>query len=286
MNRRTPAGAERARRWPDPLVLLVLLVGLALLLAACGGTASTGPGDSSGPSADASTEPSDAPRDEPTGSAEPTGGFDFSPAAENLNNLDSYKFNVEITSANAQGGQAAVLEGTTTMSGTVNNAPSEASSLHLVTKDKDGNTTDETEIVIIAADAWLRSGGATGDWQAIPAAQAPIFLQLMDSFRPEQMFSVFFAPIGTDNERVGDEDRNGVPTTHYRGGEAVSAILGTIAGVQGSWTSDIWIARDGAYLVASEAGVQGSDANGGGSFSLIVNITDIESADNVVEPPI
>ena len=283
MNRRTPAGAERARRWP---VLLVLLVGLALLVAACGGTASTGPGDSNGPSADASTEPSEAPSDEPTASEEPTGGFDFSPAAEALNNLDSYKFNVEIVTANAQGGQGAVVEGTTTMSGTVINAPSEASSLHLVTKDKDGNVTDDTEIVIIGPAVWLRSGGESGTWEAIPAESAPIFIQSMGAFRPEQMFSLYFAPIGTDNERVGDEDKNGVPTTHYRGGEAVGAILGAIAGVQGSWTSDVWIARDGGYLVASEAGVQGSDANGGGSFSLIVNITDIESTDNVIEPPI
>jgi len=283
MNRRTPAGADRARRWPD---LLVLLVGLALLLAACGGTASTGPGDSSEPSAAASSEPSTAPSDEPTGSGGPTGGFDFSPAAEALNNLDSYKFNVEIITANAQGGQSGIVEGTTTMSGTVIKAPSEASSLHLVTKDKDGNVTDETEIVIVGADVWLRSGGATTDWEAIPAEAAPIFIQSMAGFRPEQLFSLYFAPIGTDNERVGDEDKNGVPTTHYRGGEAVGAILGAIAGVQGSWTSDVWIARDGGYLVASEAGVQGSDANGGGSFSLIVDITDIESADNVVEPPI
>jgi hypothetical protein len=282
MDSRTPAGAERARRWPDPLVLLVLIVGLVLLVAACGGTASTGPEDSIGPSAEASSEPSE----DPTGSEEPTGGFDFSPAAQNLNDLDSYRFNVEIISANAEGGQGVLLEGTTTMSGTVINAPSEASSLHLVTKDKDGNVTDETEIVLISEGAWLRSGGATSDWEAIPAAQVPIFTQLMDGFRPERLFSSYFVPIGTDNERVGDEDRNGLPTTHYRGGEAVGAILGTIAGVQGSWTSDIWIARDGAHLVASEAGVQGSDANGGGSFSLIVNITDIESADNVVEPPI
>jgi len=283
MNRRTLASAERARRWPVPLVLLVVL---ALVLAACGGTASPGPGDSNEPSAAASSVSSTAPSDEPTGSGEPTGGFDFSPAAEALNNLDSYKFNVEIISANAQGGQGAVIEGTATMSGTVIKAPSEASSLHLVTKDKDGNVTDDTEIVIIGPAVWLRSGGPLGTWEAIPAETAPIFIQSMAGFRPEQMFSLYFAPIGTDNERVGDEDKNGVPTTHYRGGEAVGAILGTIAGVQGSWTSDVWIARDGGYLVASEAGVQGSDASGGGSFSLIVNITDIESADNVVEPPI
>lgn len=285
MNRRTPAGAERARRWPDPLVLVVLLVGLALLVAACGGTASSGPGDSSGPSAEASSEPSVAPSDAPTGSEEPTAGTDFSPAADNLNNLDSYKFSVEIVTANVTGGTG-VTEGTTTMSGTVINAPSKASTLHLVSKDKDGTVTDDTEIVIIDTSVWLRSGGATGEWQAIPAAQAPIFTQLMDGFRPEKLFALYFVPIGTDNTVVGDEDRNGVPTTHYRGGEEVAAILGGIAGVQGSWTSDVWIARDGGYLVASEAGVEGSDANGGGSFSLIVNITDIESADNVVEPPI
>lgn len=267
-----------------PRALIGGLLSLSLFVAACGGNnATTGPGGSAGTSAEPSSGASQAASGGPAGS-EPAGGVDFSPAADKLNALDSYKFSVEITSVNATG-QTNLSEGTTTMSGTVINAPAKASSLHMTTKDKDGNVTDDTEIIIIGDAAYLRSGGETGSWQAIPAAQAPIFMQLMDSFRPEKLFALYFVPIGTDTTTVGDEDRNGVGTTHYKGGEQVGAILGSIAGIQGSWTSDVWIARDGGYLVASEAGVQGSDANGGGSFSLDVNITDIESADNKVVAP-
>ena len=219
-----------------------------------------------------------------TGSESPSAGFDFSGAAGALDQLDSYSFHVKITSSNTQPGQAIVQEGTTEMSGIVVNRPDAASTLHLKTTDKDGNVTDETEIVVLAATAYLRSGGASESWLEIPAAQAAPFTQLMDSFRPEQMFSLYFIPISTDNTTVGDESRNGVETTHYRGGEDVGAILGSIAGVQGSWASDVWIAKDGGYLVASEAGVQGSDANGGGTFSIVVNITDVDSAGPSVAP--
>jgi hypothetical protein len=263
---------------------LIATVVVGLLVAACGGSSSSAPAGGSG---EPSTGPSTAASQEPGESQEPgasQGGADFSEAASALDALDSYKFSVEISTANAQG-STTVSEGTTTFSGTVINAPDEASSLHMVTADNDGNVTDDTEIVLIGADAWMRSGGATGEWQALPAGQAGTFVSIFDAFRPEQMFSIYFGPIGEDASTVGQEERNGVQTTHYQGGEAIGAILGAIAGVQGSWHSDIWIAVDGGYVVHSEAAVQGSDANGGGSFSVVVDITDIESAANTVEAP-
>jgi hypothetical protein len=255
---------------------------LALLVAACGGSSSSAPaGGSSEPSAEAST----APSQEPGASEQPTGGADFSGAAQALDGLDSYQFSVEIASANAQGGQAPVSNGTTTFSGTVINKPDAASSLHMVSTDPDGTVTDDTEIVQIGAQSWMRSGGETATWQALPAAQAGTFLSIFDAFRPEKMFSMYFGPIGQGASSLGQEQRNGVSTTHYQGGEAVGAILGAIAGVQGSWKSDIWIAVDGGYLVHSEASVTGSDASGGGSFSVVVDVKDIESPDNKVEAP-
>ena len=263
--------------------LLIAAVLVAWAAGACGGASSSAPHTFGEPSSGASSEPSSG-ASEPAGSEGPADGFDFSKAAEALNQLDSYAFSVEVTARNTQPGPAAVKEGTTLVSGSLINAPAKASTLHLVTSDKDGVVTDETEIISLETAAYLRSGGANGSWQAIPAAQAATFTQLLDSFRPEQMFALYFVPIGTDNTTVGDENRNGVETTHYRGGEDVGAILGSIAGVQGSWTSDLWIARDGGFLVASEAGVQASDANGGGSFSIVVNITEVNSAGPVEAP--
>lgn len=253
---------------------------LAFAIAACDSTTSSPHsfGESASPGA---LQPSGA-ASQPAGSEGIA--VDFSNAAEALNALDSYSFSVEIQSTNTQAGQAVAHAGTTTMSGTVINAPEKASSLHLVTADVAGTITDETEIVVVGASSYLRSGGATGSWQEIPAAQAGAFKQLLDSFRPEEMFALYFVPIGTDSTFVGQETRNGVASTHYRGGEDVGAILGSIAGVQGSWSSDIWLAQAGGFLVASQAGVQGSDANGGGTFAIEVNITDVNSAPAVTKP--
>jgi hypothetical protein len=122
------------------------------------------------------------------------------------------------------------------------------------------------------------------EWNAVPAVQAESFTQLADGFRPEQMFSLYFAPTGTDSVVVGDETHNGVATTHYRGGEDVGAILGEVVGVNGSWSSNIWLAKDGGYLVAAEARVEGSEATGGGSFSVVVDITEVNAAGPITPP--
>jgi len=210
---------------------------------------------------------------------------DVTTAAEKLDDLDSYRFTVVIETHSTQSGQGTLADGSVTMSGTVINAPSPASSLHMVSADPAGTVTDDTEIIVIGAAAWVRSGGSTGAWQAIPADQATFFTALLEGFRPEQMFSLYFSPIGQDNTAVGDEDVNGIATTHYRAGESVGLILGAIAGVQGSWTAEVWIARDGGYLVRSQAGVEGSDATGGGRFALRVDVTDVDSPSNTIVPP-
>ena len=257
-------------------------IALSLLSAACDSTTTSTPPGSGEPSGAASSPPSSAPS-QPASSGG-SGGVDFSNAADALNELDSYAFAVEIQARNTQAGQTSIREGTTTMTGRVVNAPAKASTLHLTTAAVDGTVTDETEIVQVGESAYLRINGTKGSWQKIPADQAATFIQLMDAFRPEKMFALYFVPIGTDSTFVGQETRNGVASTHYRGGEDVGAILGTISGVQGSWSSDIWLAQAGGFLVASQAGVQGSDANGGGSFTIEVDITEVDLAGPITAP--
>ena len=270
---------HRARRRP---ALLLSVIGAAVLAVACGGATTSPPGRSAQPSGDASVEPSPT-ASQPAGS-DGAGTVDFSNAAAALDELDSYAFDVEIKARNTVTGPAPIREGTTAMSGVVVNRPDKASTLHLVTSDKDGKVTDETEIVRIGEIAYLRISGAKGSWQKIPADQVGTFTALMDSFRPEQMFALYFVPIATDTTTVGQEFRNGIASTHYRGGEDVGEILGTISGVQGFWSSDIWLAQAGGHLVASQAGVQNSDASGGGSFQIVVNITDVNGAGPIAAP--
>jgi len=260
-----------------------------LLVAACGGSASqspspgssasVAPGETSGPGDSGAP----APTEGSAGTSVPGDGSEaFGAATTALDALDSYAFRVEITSSSTTG--STTTSSRTMMSGVVVNGPEEASSLLQGELDDAGNMTSGSEIVIIGAEAWLRSLPGEEPWTAIPAAQAGAFVQSMAAFRPEQMFSLYFAGVGGNFEVVGTETKNGVETTRYKGDEAVGAMLGAIAGFQGSWSSEVWIANDGGYLVRSEASAQAAAGPDAGGYSIVVDITEPNSA-GPIEPP-
>jgi hypothetical protein len=271
------------RSFAPTVAALGLLATLAL--AACGGSASAAPTEAaagSTPAPTATTAPTEAPADTGTATVPTFNPADFSNAATNLQNADSYKFSVEMQ--NASTGTAGSDSGSTVFTGTVVNKPDKAQTLNMIQKDASGNTTDETNYIVIGDQTWTKSGSDT-KWQEIPAAQAPAFLGFLTSFRPEQLFSMYFAPGAADNTVVGDEQKNGVATTHYKGGASIGAILSAIAGVSGTWSSDVWISKDGGYLVHSEVSVASATSSSGGSFAVVVDISDINSSSNVVTAP-
>jgi hypothetical protein len=265
---------------------VVVVLAAMLALAACGGSSSTapsnGPGESSGPGstpeASQGSESTPGPGESSTAG---DGSVAFGAATTALTALASYAFRVEITSSTTTDG--VVSTDHQVLSGMVVNSPTQASSLDQRELDADGNTISVTGIIVIGGDAWIRSGDDEA-WAPVPAAVAGGFVESMAAYRPEQMFSVYFAGIGGDFGVVGSESKNGVDCTHYQGDEAVGALLGTIAGVQGQWSSDVWIAKDGGFLVHSEAGAQGATGTDSDSFQIIVDITDPNSA-GPIEPP-
>jgi hypothetical protein len=270
----TPAGQRPAAG------LAVLLV---LVLAACGGsaTASPGSGQSTGP--DATSEPGDTPgpvetQDGGATDAPGDGTAAFTAAMTALDNLDSYTYSVDIEAVDTTSGSSH-----TRLTGTVVNTD-DARLVSFETLDVDGTVTDSSALLFIGSDAWTRQGGEGEPWTAIPAAQADIFAGSFSAFRPEQMFGVYFAAYGGSFNEVGTETKNGVETIHYQGDESLGTILGAIAGVQGSWSSDAWIATDGGYLVHSEASAEAAAGGEGGSFRIVVDINEIDSA-GPLEPP-
>ena len=271
-------GSLADQRWR--LVAAGLVAVLAF--AACGGSSSQaptiGPEQTSGP-AD-SEEPGDSQEpgstDGPNGS---DGGEAFTAATTALDALDSYAFRVEIESTTVNGDVTTTSDNV--MSGVVVNSPEEASSLIQEELDADGNVTSSSGIVVIGDAAWVGDGDT---WTPIPAAQAAAFIGSMSAFRPEQMFGLYFAGIGGNFNEVGSESKNGIDSTHYQGDEEVGSILGGIAGFQGQWSSDVWIAKDGGYLVHSEAGAEAAAGADAGSFLIVVDITDPNSA-GPIEPP-
>ena len=253
-----------------------------LAFAACGGSSSqaptTGPDQTSGPGD--SQEPGDSQdpgsTDGPTGG---DGGEAFNAATTALDALDSYAFRVEISSTSVSGDVTTTSHNV--MSGVVVNSPEEASSLIQEDLDADGNVTSSSGIVVIGDAAWVGDGDT---WTPIPAAQAQTFIQSMAAFRPEQMFSLYFAGFGGNFSEVGSESKNGIDSTHYQGDEEFGTLLGQIAGFQGQWSSDVWIANDGGFLVHSEAGAEADASGDAGSYLIVVDITDPNSA-GPIEPP-
>ena len=272
------------------LVGAVALVA-ALALGACGGAASpaasTGPGASSSPGSSqaATTSPTQAPGTStgPSGAGGENGGTAFQAATTALNALDSYAFKVEIQSTSVTGSVATSQH--QVMTGVVENKPDKATSLFQSDLDASGNVTTGTGIITIADKAWISNGGPDGPWTEVPAAQADIFVQSLATFRPEQMFGLYFAGIGGDFTVAGTDTKNGVATTHYTGDQSVGTLLGAIANIQGTWSSDVWIANDGGYLVHSEASATSAAGAEGGSFKILVDITDPNTAGPVQSPP-
>jgi hypothetical protein len=255
-----------------------------LVLAACGGSASSaptgGPGDSgAGSSGTPSTTPASGATGAPGDSGSQNGGTAFGAATTALDALDSYEFKVEIKSTSVTGSVATASH--TILSGVVEKKPDQASSLTSQDVDADGNVTSSTGIIIIGQQAWIQSGDT---WQAVPVTQADVFIQSMASFRPEQMFGLYFAGIGGSFTAAGTETKNGIASTHYSGDQSVGTLLGSIAGFQGIWTSDVWIANDGGYLVHSEAGGTAAAGADQGSYLISVDITKPNAA-GPIQPP-
>lgn len=255
---------------------------IGVLVAACGGSATTAPG-STGGTGPGTTEAPGATESGggPGGSQDVTAGGAFGTAANALNSLDSYKFDVEISSSS---NNTLGSEGTTSFTGTVVHKPSEQQLFDEVVKDASGNITSELHFLIIGTDAWTKETAA-GTYTAVPAAVVAPMTAAFAAFRPEQLFGTAFGTLGSDYHLEGTETKNGVNTQHFSGDESIGTFFSALSGTSGSWQSDVWLAVDGGYLVSSNVGAQAATATSAGSFSIDVEITSINDPANVLTPP-
>ena len=252
---------------------IALTIVATITLAACGSSATPAPSVAGGPAGASNASPVAASRvpgsSVAASSRAQTGASVFGPAADNLDKLASYKFSVLIeTTSN---GKTSI----TTMAGTVINSPTKSYAL-------DMSGTTPTSVIMIGSDAWMKVG--TG-YQQVTAAMAESFIASMSAFRPEKLFALAFGVNGDKFSRVADEDRNGVPSTHYKGDQSLNSLYSGLFGVTASFSSDVWIARTGGFVVASEIRTTGASATASGSYSSTVNITDVNSGANKVERP-
>jgi hypothetical protein len=229
-----------------------LAVGVALILAACSGSTSSG-----APSG-ASTAPASSPAvgTSAPSAAEASGlptlpiaipSFDIGSLTQGLANIDSYK--VSITT------------GDESITGTVVTKPVLA---------RDYTLKDGTHIIVIGDKAWVGQGGAP--MQPVPSAMATGLFAMFD---PTLLVGLFSGPQwAAASANQGKETKNGVEANHYHiDSTTASGLTGLPTGAQ----VDLWIA-DAGYLVALEA-------NGFSSSGLSIQVTDVDDPANTVVAP-
>ncbi len=263
--------------------VLVLMLIAALALGACGGSTATSspgsgataaPGATSAPDASQGTDATEAPAESTA-----AGGIDLGSAAASLDNLDNYSFKIAMSSAGASEGMMGLIKagGSITMAGTVVLKPAEAADVVMTLSD--GTTSTDIGYRIIGDTAYTSFGDT---WMSTPADDAQ---STIDSFKPDKMLGGYSSLEGLN--KVGDEDKNGIATEHYASTADPGAGASGVFGLPGAtWQSDVWIAKDGKYVVSAVMVATGKTAAGdAGSFTIAVDVTAVNSPDVKIEAP-
>ena len=233
-----------------------LILSVAALVAACGGSTGSGSATPSGPAGTASsataTPGASAPAAASPDASTPAialPSFDIGSLTQGLANVDSYR--VAIT-----------LKGEEVMSGTVVTKPVLARDLTV----KGG-----TRVVVIGDEAWMGQGGAP--LTSVPGQMATA---LFAAFDPTLLVGAFSGPQWAQSSLAqGTEDKNGVSAKKYHL-DSTTAATG-FTGIPAGATMDLWIADEG-HLVAVEA-------TGFPQGDFAIQVTGVDDPANKVERP-
>jgi len=181
--------------------------------------------------------------------------FELGSLIANLGNVDSYK----VVIAGADG---------TAYSGTIVTKPVLARDLYL------GSGAGATHIVKIGDETWV--GTADGPLKVAPAGMVDSMLPLFD---PGTLLSIFAnASVLSYAADLGEEVKNGQPTTHYKVNLADIPNFAAF-GMPATATVETWVADDG-YLVSFIATDYGAAGR-----NMHIDVTNVNDPANVVERP-
>ena len=231
-----------------------LLAGLALAVGACSGGSTT----ALKTNAPVSTPVAGQSQGSGSGSTILTG------AVKKLSDITSYKFTITM-----KGGSYGDLLGNAPMTGTVVLSPNKASDVTMMGMEVievDGNT-----YVNLGSGSWVKSTDSSQT-------------SVADSLSPEKMFGSYITDqTASGYHVVGDEQKNGVQAVHYTADANLMSEYGSMLGVEGgTWTADVWIAKDGGYPVSVKLQVTG----GSEDFLFSMDITNVNDPANKIVAPI
>jgi hypothetical protein len=252
--------------------LLLVTAALALVAAACSsGTSSAAPAGTNG------SATTNAPAG--TGAAANNGGAggDLTGAAGKFSSIKSYKFSMTLAggtfgsmTALLGGGANASAGAAFTVSGTVVSQPAKASDI----------TMAGFHIIEVGGFDYMDLGLGGFTKTAVSGSTS-----MADSFSPSTMFSSSMTGSAADGySKVGSETKNGVDTDHFQASSAALAQYGSVLGVAGAtWSSDVWIAKDGGYPVSMAIIAKAADNTV--AYEILFDITNINDPANAVTAP-
>ena len=230
-----------------------LLVGVALALGACSSSGSGNGGNAT-----------NAPATQGGGQAATpaaANGGGLSGAVDAFSSIKSYRFSMTM-----KGGTYGSLLGNDPITGTIVVDPPAA---------------DMTLMGMEVREVGGKSYVKMGDTWAESTDKSTT--SMADSMSPAKMFGSYLDPsMASGYKAAGDEQKNGVATTHYVAAADVMSQYGDLLGVTGgTWSAEVWVAKTGGYPVSMKL------ANTGGSsdFLFSMDITNINDSANVVDAP-
>jgi len=223
-------------------------LGLALLVAACGGSSSTA---------------------NPIGGGGGGGGGNSltSGLSSNLDQLTSYRFSWTVFGASSGGAGSPMSTGSFATTGVVINKPTKAISVNSF----------GLQYIQVGSQTWSSFDGTS--WYPADTSTD------ISTFLPTKDYAQWFDTNSTQFTSAGDETKNGVACTHFKGNSSLSALYAGIAGVSANFQADLWVAKEGNYPVSGVYGFTASAGGQAGSFGYSFDITNVNDASNQVTAP-
>jgi hypothetical protein len=231
----------------------------------------TGSGGGSGPSSSSGT-----------GSG---GEINLGSAVSALSDLENYAFRMEMKATGSSEFIMVPKDGSLVMEGAVILKPEDRMAADITMSTvEDGASPSVMGIRMVDGMSYVNLGG--DQWMGSPVED---MASEMSSYQPESMLGGFSSVSGL--QAVGDETKNGIATTHYRGEDTTG--LGSMFGLpDGSWVTDVWIAKDGGFVVSENVTATAKGGAEEGLFTVTVDLTKandptlkVEKPDNVMEIP-
>ncbi len=246
--------------------LTILAAVLTIAVAGCGSGSATPAPASAAPSNATSTTAT--PADTGAGNSAGLAG-----AATALGNLDSYKFTMSLV------GDFGSLLGSLGAAGSAN-SPTDVSGTITFKPDKAADVTGSDFHIIEVGGFDYMDIGKTGNF-----SQTAITDSMVDTFAPNMIFAnSMVASTLSDFDLVGSQQKNGIQADQYRANDSAVATYGSVLGLTGAqWTTDVWVAHDGGYLLSVD--IEAKAADGTTAYQMKFDISNVDDAANKVTAP-